>query len=200
MRKLLIVLLVVCGCALFAAPGWSLVILTDPPGIGIEVGSVDDWVFTFESGSETYEAQQAITWIAGDTGTSESSWTMTKVDNSGTWYEVGANTSVSPTAVTTYAMDLPIDDAAYFYLKLGNLTPGETPTDPCLLYENLDSLLWAVVDIQEWSDEWGSIANIGKVSHYGYTGGTSVPEPATMFLLGTGLIGLALFGRQRFKK
>jgi len=38
------------------------------------------------------------------------------------------------------------------------------------------------------------------VSHIQFFGPQSVPEPATMFLLGTGLIGLALFGKQRFKK
>jgi len=38
------------------------------------------------------------------------------------------------------------------------------------------------------------------VSHIQFFGPQSVPEPATMLLLGSGLLGLALFGRQRFKK
>jgi hypothetical protein len=35
---------------------------------------------------------------------------------------------------------------------------------------------------------------------FGSDGAAPVPEPATMLLLGTGLIGLAGFGRKKFKK
>ncbi|MCJ7541477.1 MAG: PEP-CTERM sorting domain-containing protein [Desulfobacterales bacterium] len=79
----------------------------------------------------------------------------------------------------------------YAVLKYGVGAPGA-----------LNPNHWAIMDDGDFTLEIGDIAGLptNGLSHVSYFGPRSVPEPATMLLLGSGLLGLALFGRQRFKK
>jgi len=66
--------------------------------------------------------------------------------------------------------------------------------------------------VVKWGDNWTAFGNDGDrlmstavdftkgVSHITFFNGSEVPEPATLLLLGAGLVGLAGFGRKRFKK
>jgi len=63
---------------------------------------------------------------------------------------------------------------------------------------SLESYSWNGMDTIFLDGFWDDKGAISHVSLYGT--GQSVPEPATMLLLGTGLIGLAGIGRKKFFK
>jgi hypothetical protein len=58
-------------------------------------------------------------------------------------------------------------------------------------------MAWDGMEILELTGFWPNQGAISHVSLYGNR--QSVPEPATMLLLGTGIFGLALFGRKKIK-
>jgi len=73
-----------------------------------------------------------------------------------------------------------------------------TTNNTHFLYENLQELSWAVIDLS--FDEGLEDIDIFKVSHIStFTGANPVPEPSTMVLFGIGLLGIAGLGKKHTK-
>lgn len=113
----------------------------------------------------------------------------------GQWYKTNPVSEEDPNYLPYWAFDFQGESPEYFFVKTGN-----TGAYDHFLYGNLDSFLWGVVDLG-----FSEIKNIGKISHVGSVGGGQgsggpVPEPSTLLLLGSGVLGLGILGRKRLSK
>lgn len=170
---------------LASAPAWSIPIAT--------VGQVDQLIAQTDLGSNS-SIHEEKGWVAGVLGL-----TLAELDYEEKTNVTGANwQSVTGAGLGVWAFDL-VGPTDWFLIKTGNIGGGQPNRH--FLFTNLSSFDWAVIRLADLGIT--QVTNIAKVSHVGeFTGPggeTPVPEPATLTMLGLGLIGLG-FVRRRKKK
>ena len=148
------------------------------------VGGVDNFIDNTSLGDSGDQTE--IDWVNSVLGTNftKSDFTKETTNEGAGWAQIDSS--------KIYAYDVSDISPEYFLVKIG----AKPDAPDTFLYENIGDLGWAVINL-EGTDF--TIKNIGKLSHIDTFSSNPVPEPATMLLLGTGLVGIAGISR-KFKK
>jgi hypothetical protein len=164
----------------------AIVFMTTPAGAYPIIGDVDV-ITNYASLPNSGAAEDA--WLAG--------LGFVEVDE-----YLGSALTWNQVSGTIWAAELN-DSPDYYFIKIG--TGGTSILYDHFMYQNNESKNWLVIDMASWyvgttvPDPFPNNINVQRVSHVGEGEGTSVPEPATMLLLGLGLVGLAGV-RRKFHK
>jgi hypothetical protein len=141
------------------------------------------------------DSLRAWTTLANSGDAAEQKWIQSEL---GTGYTMankfGAQDiwTVTDQSASTFATNLGLDAGDYFYVKLGRQNnAGFTH----FLFENADSLSWAVLALTDSFGVGVTLEGIGKVSHIGNV--SAVPIPAAGWLFGTALISFMGMCRRR---